>query len=144
MKKILLNEWKNYLSEGNDYSKQVDYVGDMIKKIENDKTNIDGWQVSWEYPGFAYWYHDELSEPSKEMGEDYIFVAATPYWEEDNQIAVEVQTGDGQGQINAISIPYKFTGDIDKDAEEYINIMKNKVFNNDIKLASQDDNFQWK
>jgi len=42
MKKILLNEWKNYLSEGNDYSKQVDYVGDMIKKIENDKTNIDG------------------------------------------------------------------------------------------------------
>ena len=85
----------------------------LMKAIHAMKPAISGWKASYEYDGFILW-----SKPSSSF-----VVAATPFWDDENSISVQVQTSDGDF-VDGFDIPMKGTGDADTDAKTYVDLIK--------------------
>lgn len=94
-----------------------DYANDFqnyIAKKYNGKS-VSMWKLSVDrMAGTFYW-----SKPGSK-----IEVLATPFWDGEEKLPVDVQNTDTGDYISQKSFPLKFTGDMKKDEESYFKILR--------------------
>jgi len=94
-----------------------DYANDFqqyIAKKYNGKS-VSMWKLYVDrMAGTFYW-----SKPGSN-----IEVLATPFWDGEEKVPVDVQNTDSGDYISQKSFPLKFTGDMKKDEESYFKILK--------------------
>lgn len=91
------NDFQNYIAKK--------YRG---KSISMWKLSVDGMSGSF------YWY-----KPGSK-----IEVLATPFWDGEEKLPVDIQNTDSGDYISQKSYPLKFTGDMKKDEESYFKILR--------------------
>jgi len=94
-----------------------DYASDfqnyIAKKYKGKSVSM--WKLSMDpMSGAFYW---------SKSGSD-VEVLATPYWEGEESVPVDVQNTDTGDYISQNNYPLKFTGDMKKDEEAYFKVLK--------------------
>ena len=123
----LINDIVKHNEENNQKLKLTyEYIDKVIEKIETSNLVISGWKADFE----------------SEMGGDFIIwtnpkskytVYATPFWEQENIIPVEVTDPDSGDMVMIDKVKFESSGDIDADVKNYLSEMK-KVWG---KIASK-------
>lgn len=84
---------------------------DLSELLEHlPKEPVAGWTWALEYPGFIAWTHPDLPNG---------FLAATPFWSDDDTVQVEWQTYDGEVYPMA-GFSFRLTDDPAEDAVRYV------------------------
>ena len=89
-----------------------EHLSEVGVGIDKAGKKIKGWEPYWEYPGFVMWSHPKYD----------IRVAATPWFNDDNEIDIQIQGDDGD-YVDGFSIRFESTGDVKTDINNYFRVM---------------------
>lgn len=98
---------------------EQDFIKSLYKKSKEEEFEFD-----YDNQAGIYYIHDKRLN---DFFKDEVSCAATPFWEDATGIVFSIYGESVDDEFAHIDIPFKLTGNIDSDADNYLSIIRNKI-----------------